>query len=135
VAWWRLRAEYIHQQLLDEVVAVPDDYFVDIENLEKEMEHGEQDKDLIGRLLLEKGLLRHLLRLDKLAREDFIKAARVMELKYELTGAMGKRTKFQQGGCSTTNPSRRKSLPCGQPLDRVHFRRDGSQPTRNPRAQ
>jgi tetratricopeptide (TPR) repeat protein len=97
VAWWRLRAEYVHQQLLDEVVAVPDGYFVDIENLEKEMEHSEQDKDLIGRLLLEKGLLRHLLHLDKLAREDFTNAARVMELKYELTGALGKRTKFQQG--------------------------------------
>ena len=96
VAWWRLRAEFVHQQLLDEVVAVPDDHFIDVEKLEKEMEHGNQDKDLIGRLLLEKGLLRHLLHLDKLAREDFIKAARVMELKYELTGAMGKRTKFQQ---------------------------------------
>ncbi len=97
VAWWRLRVEFIHQQLLDEVVAVPDGYFIDVENLEKEMEQSEQEKDLIGRLLLEKGLLRHLLHLDKLAREDFIKAARVMELKYELTGAMGKRTKFQQG--------------------------------------
>jgi len=96
VAWWRLRTEFIHQQLLDEVVAVPGDYFVDVEILEKEMKHSEQDKDLVGRLLLEKGLLRHLLHLDKLAREDFIKAARVMELKYELTGAMGKRTKFQQ---------------------------------------
>ena len=96
VAWWRLRTEFIHQQLLDEVVVVPDDYFIDVEILEKEMKHNEQDKDLVGRLLLEKGLLRHLLHLDKLAREDFIKAARVMELKYELTGAMGKRTKFQQ---------------------------------------
>ena len=96
VAWWRLRAEIIHQQLLDEAVAVPDDHFVDVEILEKEMENDKQDKDLIGRLLLEKGLLRHLLHLDKLARDDFIKAARVMELKYELTGAMGKRTKFQQ---------------------------------------
>ena len=96
VAWWRLRAEFIHQQLLDEVVAVPENLFVDVEILEKEMEHGEQDKDLIGRLLLEKGLLRHLLHLDKFAREDVVKAARVMELKYELTGAMGRRTKFQE---------------------------------------
>ena len=97
VVWWRLRAEFIHQQLLDEVVAVPDNHFVEVEKLVEEMEEGEGDRDLIGRLLLEKGLLRHLLHLDKLAREDYIKAARVMELKYELTGAMGKRTKFQQG--------------------------------------
>jgi len=96
VVWWKVRAESVHQQLLDEVVAVPNDYFVDVDKLETEMEHGEQDKDLVGRLMLEKGLLRHLLHLDKLARQDFIKAARVMELKYELTGAMGKRTKFQQ---------------------------------------
>ena len=96
VAWWRLRTEFIHQQLLDEVVAVPEGYFSDIEKLEKEMEHGEQDKDLLGRILLEKGLLRHVLHLDKLSKEDFNNAARVMELKYELTGALGKRTKFQQ---------------------------------------
>ena len=59
----------IHQQLLDDVVIVPDGYSVVVEISEKEMEHSKQDKDLIGRFLLEKRLLRHLLYLDKPARE------------------------------------------------------------------
>jgi len=49
-----------------------------------------------GRILLEQGLLHHALQNDKPAAEHFVRAAKANGLQYELTGAPGKRTKFQQ---------------------------------------
>ena len=49
-----------------------------------------------GRILLEQGLLHHALQNDKHAAEHFVRAAKANGLQYELTGALGKRTKFQQ---------------------------------------
>ncbi|KAF7354773.1 TPR-REGION domain-containing protein [Mycena sanguinolenta] len=56
--------------------------------------------ELAGRLELEQGLLQHFISQDKLAAEYFIKAARSTGLEYELTGALGKRTKFQTNDLS-----------------------------------
>lgn len=95
--WWRLRASIIHQQVLDEAVALPSDVFGPLTPL---VGRTTSDPDLAGRLQLEQGLLEHILSHDKSAAEYFVRAARATGLQYELTGALGKRTKFQQNALS-----------------------------------
>lgn len=93
IAWWRLRAWLVHEQVLDEPVAVPSDLLASVEPL---LQDFASHPDLAGRLILEQGLLEHHLGHDKAAADYFIRAARATQLEYELTGALGKRTKFQQ---------------------------------------
>ncbi|KAI0677704.1 tetratricopeptide repeat domain 27 [Trametes maxima] len=91
--WWRLRAWRIHEQILDEPVAVPADVMAAVGPL---LDSFAVEPDMAGRLLLEQGLLEHYVGHDKSAADYFVRAARATQLEYELTGALGKRTKFQQ---------------------------------------
>ena len=93
--WWRFRVALVHQQVLDDNVALPEAVLSSLGPL-TQTRLVAQDPDLSGRLLLEQGLLEHHFTHDKSAAEYFVKAARAMGLRYELTGALGKRTKFQQ---------------------------------------
>ncbi|KAH9927341.1 uncharacterized protein B0H18DRAFT_1094527 [Fomitopsis serialis] len=93
VVWWRLRAWLVHQQVLDEPTAVPADLLSSVEPL---LQSFASHPDLAGRLILEQGLLEHHLGHDKSAADYFIRAARATQLEYELTGALGKRTKFNK---------------------------------------
>ncbi|OAX43374.1 tetratricopeptide repeat domain 27 [Rhizopogon vinicolor AM-OR11-026] len=93
VPWWQLRTSIIHQQLLDEAVPLPPDALNSLESLLQTLS-GEHD--LTGRLQLEQGRLDHIFCHDKAASENFLRAARATGLQYELTGALGRRTKFQQ---------------------------------------
>ena len=88
--WWRMRAWNVHAQLLAEPVAFPG---VALEDLEHALA---DEPDLVGQLWLERGLLDHRQSNDRTALEYFVHAARATGLRYELTGALGKRTKFQQ---------------------------------------
>ncbi|KAF8489480.1 TPR-like protein [Russula emetica] len=90
VEWWRMRAWNIHAQLLGEPVAFPG---VPLEDLEQTFA---DEPDLVGQLWLERGLLDHRQSNDRAALECFVRAARATGLRYELTGALGRRTKFQQ---------------------------------------
>ncbi|KAJ3536817.1 hypothetical protein NMY22_g5865 [Coprinellus aureogranulatus] len=92
VAWWKLRATALHHRTLDEPVAHQLAYEADLDALEAVIA---DDSNLSGRLILERGLLQHLFSQDRLALEYFIKASRATGMEYELTGALGKRTKFQ----------------------------------------
>ncbi|PPQ94813.1 hypothetical protein CVT25_007450 [Psilocybe cyanescens] len=92
IPWWRLRVELLRQQILDEPVSVPEDYQGLLEPLTSTVA---REPDLAGRMYLDLGLLDHLLSRDKTAAEYFVKAARFTGLEYELTGALGRRTKFQ----------------------------------------
>jgi tetratricopeptide (TPR) repeat protein len=92
--WWSLRSKNVHQQLLDEPVALSPEYFLSLQSDEEKLK--DQPADLLGRFILEEGLLRHRVGHDKIAAELFVRSARAMGLEYELTGALGKRTKFQQ---------------------------------------
>lgn len=83
----------VHQQLLDEPAPVPADLLPSVEPL---LQSFASQPDLAGRLILEQGLLEHHLGHDKAAAVSFARAARATQLEYELTGALGKRTKFQQ---------------------------------------
>ncbi|KAJ6536540.1 hypothetical protein DFH09DRAFT_1042744 [Mycena vulgaris] len=97
VPWWKLRVALSHQQILDEPVPLPP---VIISALEPLALVYISDSELSGRLELEQGLLQHQVSQDKLAAEYFVKAARATGMEYELTGALGKRTKFQQNELS-----------------------------------
>ncbi|KAG5351342.1 hypothetical protein C0989_006894 [Termitomyces sp. Mn162] len=91
--WWRLRVAFIHQQVLDEPVAQPSVLLAALEPLKANLS---TEPDLAGRLILEAGLLEHQLSQDRSAADLFVQAAKTTALEYELTGALGKRTKFQQ---------------------------------------
>jgi len=93
VQWWQLRVALVHQQILDEPVVDSDLSSVSLKSLVSVVS---SDPDLLGRLYLERGRLDHIYYQEKSAAEYFIKAARATNLQYELTGALGKRTKFQQ---------------------------------------
>ncbi|KZT60844.1 tetratricopeptide repeat domain 27 [Calocera cornea HHB12733] len=93
ITWWRLRASSLHQHLLDEPVAFPSDLLPDVDNLISSLD-GEHD--LQGRLWVERGIAHHMVGRDQVAGEAFISAARSTGLQYELSGALGKRTKWQQ---------------------------------------
>ncbi|KAF9226819.1 TPR-like protein [Gyrodon lividus] len=95
--WWHLRASIIHEQLLDEAVPQPSDILGSLPPLTESIA---SDPDLAGRLQLEQGLLEHTFSHDKSAAGYFVRAARATGLQYELTGALGKRTKFQQNELS-----------------------------------
>ena len=88
--WWRMRVWNVHAQLLAEPVAFPS---VALEDLEDSLA---DEPDLVGQLRLERGLLDHRQSNDRAALECFVRAARATGLRYELTGALGRRTKFQQ---------------------------------------
>ena len=62
----------------------------------KDLEFPPDLREIQGRILLEQGILHHTLQNDKPAAEHFVRAAKANGLEYELTGAPGKRTKFQQ---------------------------------------
>lgn len=96
--WWRLRVSIIHEQLLDEAVPLPSDVLGSLIPLIERT--STSDPDLAGRLQLEQGLLEHIFSHDKSAAECFVRAARATGLQYELTGALGKRTKFQENALS-----------------------------------
>ncbi|KAI9447511.1 TPR-like protein, partial [Lactarius indigo] len=91
--WWRVRAWAVHQQLLAEPVPVPRDVLAPLDAL---VDAYADEPRLVGRLWLERGLLEHHVTNDRAALECFVKAARATGLRYELTGALGRRTKFQQ---------------------------------------
>jgi len=95
VPWWQLRTSIIHEQLLDDAVPLPPDALDSLESLLQTLSES-GDRDLVGRLQLERGRLEHIIGNDKAASERFLRAARATGLQYELTGALGRRTKFQQ---------------------------------------
>ncbi|KAF6748986.1 hypothetical protein DFP72DRAFT_552793 [Ephemerocybe angulata] len=90
--WWKLRATLLHQRTLDDPVAFTPDYEGALDSLETLYS---DDHNLSGRLYLERGLLQHLFDQNRNALEYFVKAARATGMEYELSGALGKRTKFQ----------------------------------------
>ncbi|KAG5644811.1 hypothetical protein DXG03_007633 [Asterophora parasitica] len=109
-SWWRLRSTLIHQQILDEPVPQPPTLLSSLEPLTALCSN---EPDLAGRLILERGLLDHQISHDKSAAELFVQAAKATGLVYELTGALGKRTKFQQNELSQLVLLAESRLPDG----------------------
>lgn len=95
--WWRLRSHLVHQALLDEHVELPVTMSEAVHELLSSLP---DDPDIKATLHLELGLLHHSLGQDKPANQEFLSAARASGLEFELTGALGKKTKFQQEALS-----------------------------------
>ncbi|KAG7095651.1 hypothetical protein E1B28_006373 [Marasmius oreades] len=95
VVWWQLRTHLVHQEVLDEPVSLPEATLRVFEQWQSACPKNDS-AELAGRIILENGLLYHIFRQDRAAAEHFVCAARATGLEYELTGALGKRTKFQQ---------------------------------------
>lgn len=89
--WWRVRSHLVHLALLDEAVALSEDVLQAAISLVDVT----PDADTAAALQLELGLLHNKLGQDRAANQAFLSAARSSGLEFELTGAMGKRTKFQ----------------------------------------
>ena len=96
VRWWRMRAHSVHQRVLDDTV--PSDAHFDLEESLALLFNASQPWaiELKGRLYLELGLLHHMYGQDRPAYDNFVKAAEETGLQYEITGALGKKTKFQE---------------------------------------
>lgn len=93
--WWSLRADRVHQDILDEPTPLPSNYFDRLDILASQIPTYGDNVDLLGRLRAEKALMYHLLKQDKLTAHEFVESAKAMGLQYELTGVKGRRTKFQ----------------------------------------
>lgn len=89
--WWQVRSHLVHLALLDEAVALDESILSATAALIPQT----PDADTAAAISLELGLLHHKLGSDRAANEAFIAAARASGLEFELTGAMGKKTKWQ----------------------------------------
>jgi tetratricopeptide (TPR) repeat protein len=93
--WWKLRLHLVHQALLDEPVSIGPDVLEKLRTL-RDNEILKEDQDLLASLDLEIGLYYHSLGMDKPANKEFLSAAKAGGLEFELSGALGRKTKFQR---------------------------------------
>ena len=99
--WAKLRVAFLQQKLLSEVSSslqevIHDDLELLEEALSSANHEFELHRDLQIEFLLERATIYVHHGLDKFAREDLDKAAQKRRFEFALTGALGKRTKFQQ---------------------------------------
>ena len=95
--WWTLRTGLVHRALLDEPVSFSSDLFSSLDDLlapSNPLSAMLTGDDKVA-LHTEVGLACHLLGMDRQASERFLAAAKESGLEWALTGALGKRTKFQ----------------------------------------
>lgn len=100
--WWLARCLFTQQQLLENATSTL--YELIIEQLARTRELLDDDSGDLSRaslallrakLALFRGLVQHHHRQDKLAYASFCEAQKMTGLEWKLTGALGKRTKFQ----------------------------------------
>ncbi|KAF9407552.1 hypothetical protein BGZ94_002648 [Podila epigama] len=105
--WWALRTLFLQQRTLEGPVGLLQDqmlkYADEIEaildaevNSETSTLEAIDKKELLTRFWIEKGLILHWYTDDTKAYETFQKAQSVSGFRFKVTGALGKRTKFQQ---------------------------------------
>ncbi|KAG5455719.1 MAG: hypothetical protein BJ554DRAFT_4770, partial [Olpidium bornovanus] len=98
--WWAARCLFVHQRILDNGAAKLHDVTVTLharasERLASGIWEAVNGNELVSRLELERGLFHHWYREDRRAKAHFEAAQAASGLKWNLTGALGKRTKFQ----------------------------------------
>ncbi|KAG0348931.1 hypothetical protein BG004_003648 [Podila humilis] len=105
--WWALRTLFLQQRTLDGPTGVLQDQMMALldeteknVNAEVEMQDGALEaidkKEILTRLWIERGLVQHWYAEDTKAYEAFQKAQSTSGFRFKVTGALGKRTKFQQ---------------------------------------
>ncbi|PWN45791.1 hypothetical protein IE81DRAFT_319623 [Ceraceosorus guamensis] len=99
-AWWRLRAASIHVRSLDAPLPLEPALLRDLKPLRDLLARRAREDGkwagLHARLILEHGLALQRAGNDRLAKELFVEAAAASGLRYEITGALGKRTFYQK---------------------------------------
>lgn len=104
--WWQLRARSVHIRVLDEPVACEEVLLTNAYHMASAFGEcsakasSEADKHawshLQARITLECALAHQRAGQDRLASEGLVEAAKMNGLEYELSGALGKRTKWQK---------------------------------------
>lgn len=97
-SWWRARGSLLRQRILEEYSAtLHDRIFADLKKTrEQYASRLAEEQDLRVRLNIEEGLVHHYYQEGKEAAEMFREAGIESGMQWELTGRLGKRTKFQQ---------------------------------------
>ncbi|KAE8216642.1 hypothetical protein CF327_g226 [Tilletia walkeri] len=106
VAWWRMRAATVHSHVLDEPVPYGSAIMQPVDALLDQLKVAAlqpsssssvlMPQHLLSLLTLERGLSIQRMGRDKEASEQFVHAAKAHNFLYQLSGALGKRTKFQR---------------------------------------
>lgn len=97
VEWWMLRSVYVYQQILeDKCASLREQVHSLIETVsKKEPLMTDGNKELVAQFHMEVGYIGHTFFDYKLAHEHLVAAKKCTGLQISLTGAMGKRTRFQ----------------------------------------
>ncbi|ORY01097.1 TPR-like protein [Basidiobolus meristosporus CBS 931.73] len=96
--WWAYRALFIQQKILDNGSAtLHDEIYALLDAIENRLptEGASLNAKLLARYRIEQGIVCHYYHHDRKAFDRFTQAQEITGLKWELTGALGKRTKFQ----------------------------------------
>lgn len=104
--WWRLRVYAVHSRILDTPESPPADVLNALAGVKRvlvEQQAGASNTDaklrwgrLLARVLVDEGLTLQRTGREKDANDRFLEAANASGLQYEVTGAPGRRTKFQK---------------------------------------
>ena len=92
--WWRARVNFLHQRVLgDESATLHDAIYKAISEARPAV--ASRDRDTQGRLTIEQGVILTYYGQDNKALQVFQTAGKEVGLEWVLTGALGRRTKFQ----------------------------------------
>ncbi|OAQ30634.1 TPR-like protein, partial [Linnemannia elongata AG-77] len=92
--WWALRTLFLQQRTLEGPTGLLQEQMVALlDELETVLN---KEKEVLTRFWIEKGLVLHCYTEDTKAYEAFQKAQSTSGFRFKVTGALGKRTKFQQ---------------------------------------
>lgn len=95
--WWKARALAIQQKTLDNPSATLYETILEcMEKVEAALDQLPAEPDLLPFFYLEYGLVHHYHKQDQKAKDMFEKAQSASGLKWEMSGRLGKRTKFQE---------------------------------------
>ncbi|XP_062600384.1 tetratricopeptide repeat protein 27-like [Saccostrea cucullata] len=98
VEWWTLRSVYIYQQILEDKCASLREQvhaLIDTVSKKEPLMTDDGNRDLLTQFHIEAGYIGHTFFDYKLAHEHLLAAKKCTGLQINLTGAMGKRTRFQ----------------------------------------
>lgn len=114
-AWWKIRASFIHQKLLDDPVSEIHNIICDAESIDKIEHFIKDDSELIARWHLELAHYYSYYSYDQKALFRVREAQRANGLQMQVSGALGRRTKFQTFDVSQLVVLAKSSeIPCNE---------------------